>query len=128
MSKTKIKSLNYCPYCGAGVKLQDSAIIYSKSYGNIYLCTRYPKCDAFVGVHKKTNKPLGTLANSSLRELRKLCHKHFDKLWRKRGWKRTVAYLWLSTTMGIPKSQAHIGYFTENQCRLLLKKVKQQLT
>ena len=48
-----------CPYCGAVSILTDSKVVYGKSYGMIYLCRNYPKCDAYVGVHKRTNEPLG---------------------------------------------------------------------
>lgn len=49
-----------CPYCGGRVIFTDSSAIYGgRSYGMIYLCTN---CNASVGVHKGTRKPLGTLA------------------------------------------------------------------
>ena len=48
--------------------LTESSMIYGKDYGKIYLCTN---CNAFTGVHKNSDKPLGTLANSILRTKRK---------------------------------------------------------
>lgn len=54
-----------CPYCKEQTEYVDSACIYGKSYGMIYLCR---KCDAYVGVHKGTNKALGRLANKELRQ------------------------------------------------------------
>lgn len=72
-----------CPYCGSEAHLKDSAMIYGKSFGMVYLCDRYPFCDSWVGVHKGTTNPLGTMADSELRELRKNAHVLFDRLWRR---------------------------------------------
>jgi hypothetical protein len=113
--------MNYgkCPYCGSGVKLQNSTTIYSKDYGNIYVCGNYPNCDAYVGTHKGTNKPLGRLANKKLRELKKKAHLYFDSIWKYRKLKtkdknsRKLAYKWLSEQLGIDVNDTHIGYFDE---------------
>lgn len=60
-----------CPYCGGNSKLIDSKLIYGRSYGMFYACENYPECDAYVGTHKGTVWPRGTLANEELREYRK---------------------------------------------------------
>ena len=52
-----MKKPTICRYCGGKVILTDSVRIYGKDYGDIYLCTT---CNAFVGVHKDSGKPLGT--------------------------------------------------------------------
>jgi hypothetical protein len=109
-----------CPYCGKLAKLKDSTVVYGQSYGNIYLCTGFPECDSYVGVHKGTNKPLGPLANKPLRELRKQCHKAFDLLWKGQKLTRRATYQWLRIAMKMTRSQAHIGQFNEVQCRKLL--------
>lgn len=59
-----------CPYCDNESELVDSEVVYGKSYGMMFLCS---PCDAYVGCHKDSpnNRPLGTLANRSLRSLRK---------------------------------------------------------
>ena len=57
-----------CPYCQSVSVLTDSKVIYGKSYGMVYLCLNYPKCDSFVGVHKNSIKPLGRMANRELRK------------------------------------------------------------
>lgn len=58
-----------CPYCRAKAELRDSEFVYGdRNYGKIYVCSNYPICDAYVGVHKGTqDKPKGTLANAELR-------------------------------------------------------------
>ena len=63
-----------CPYCGNNSEYIDSSFIYGKSYGMIYLCR---PCEAYVGVHKGTDKALGRLANKELRESKKEAHFYF---------------------------------------------------
>ncbi|PSB31385.1 zinc-finger-containing protein, partial [Chlorogloea sp. CCALA 695] len=53
----------WCPFCRSSVSLIDSAKIFGQSYGFIYLCDAYPDCDARVGCHPRSIKPLGTLAD-----------------------------------------------------------------
>jgi hypothetical protein len=107
-----------CPYCGGKVFLRDSSIIYNgTSYGLVYICGNYGNgCDAFVGVHKGTNRELGTLANAPLRELRKKCHSKFDELWKSGEFTRREAYHWLHEAMELSKRQAHIAKFDDMQC------------
>ncbi len=113
-----------CPYCNAPTEKRDSAIIYNgKSFGLVVICTRYPACDAFVGCHKASGEPKGTLANRSLREARKKAHAAFDWRWMgKHGgaMKRSYAYQWLSQQTGIPPEQCHIGMMDEAQCALVI--------
>lgn len=50
-----------CNYCGTPADFVDSSVVYhGHSFGMIYLC---PRCGAYVGVHKGSDKPLGRLAN-----------------------------------------------------------------
>lgn len=70
-----------CPYCHAEAVLVDSAEVYSRSYGNIWLCR---PCHAWVGVHTNDglNRPLGRLADTELREWKQRAHAAFDPLWK----------------------------------------------
>lgn len=106
----------YCPYCGRRAKYVDSKVIYGTSYGMVYLCRQ---CDAYVGVHKGTDNPLGRLANAELRRWKKLAHAYFDPIWKYGRFKhrRNDAYAWLSQQMGLPKSDTHIGMFDVPQCQ-----------
>lgn len=73
MKKTKV----YCPYCGARAALRPSSVVYgehTKNDGYLYICDRYPKCDAYVGAHQKSRLPMGTLANGDLRHKRIEAH------------------------------------------------------
>jgi hypothetical protein len=105
-----------CPYCGASASRVDSSRIYCRSYGLVYLCNRYPKCDAYVGCHKDGTAK-GTLANRELRGLRKEAHALFDPLWKEKVFEsRSAAYKWLSKEMNTSHKQTHIAMFDEQQC------------
>jgi len=54
-----------CPYCGSPVVLRSADGIYKENHANtkLYVCSRYPACDAYVRVHEGTNKPVGSLAD-----------------------------------------------------------------
>ena len=122
MSKTKA---SICPYCGGEVVCKDSSIIYGKSYGNVWICSNWPKCDAYVGCQKGTEKPLGRLANPELRYWKKQAHEKFDKLWKGGVMNRSRAYAWLSRTLGIPLDQCHIGMFDVDQCKAVCNAVQE---
>lgn len=99
--------------------------------GPVYACI---PCDARVGVHRLTLKPLGRLADANLRALKIEAHEAFDPLWRDLAnaypelpvdcipyhihrIARTRAYEWLAREMGITPERCHIGAFDEAQCR-----------
>lgn len=104
--------MKQCPYCGSKVILQDSIIIYRKqSYGLVYTCEKYPRCDAYVSCHKGTKKPLGTLANAELRSIRNLGHATFDRIWKEKILTRTQAYAWLAKRLGLKVEQTHFAMF-----------------
>lgn len=72
--------IDICDYCGNPADFVDSSVVYhGRSFGMIYLC---PNCGAYVGVHKGSDKPLGRLANSELRNWKKAAHAAFDPLWK----------------------------------------------
>lgn len=110
-----------CPYDGTKALLIDSAEIYGVSYGYAYRC---PKCGAFVGCHKGTSSPLGTLADAELRAWRKKAHRAFDPTWKRGKMKRKAAYAWLSEQMGIDIDHTHIAMFNVDQCRRVVEIVE----
>lgn len=115
-----------CPYCNKPSALVDSAIIYGKSYGMIYLCK---DCDAYCGVHKGTNKALGRLANRELREAKKQAHYYFDMIWKEplKLMSRSDAYNGLSAWMNLHPDLTHIGMFDIDQCKDAIQFAKQML-
>ena len=112
-----------CPYCNGVAEFVDSQWIYGRSFGMVYCCF---KCDAYVGVHKGTNKPLGTLANKALRDARQLAHAFFDHIWKSQQMTRTGAYDWLSKKMEKAPEYSHIAMFNEEECARLVGLCKER--
>jgi hypothetical protein len=111
-----------CPYCGKDAQLTNSTVLYGKDYGWVWVC----KCVegwAYVGCHRSTKHPLGTLANHELREARKRAHAAFDPLWKDGLMSRSAAYRWLSSELGIAKENCHIACFDLERCELVIKAV-----
>lgn len=122
-----------CPYCGSPVVLRDSRYVYhsKKDYGKLWVCSNFPKCDAYVGCHPNTIIPLGRLANKSLRIAKSKAHHAFDPLWKSGLMTRKEAYIWLSAVLNIPQERCHIGMFNEEMCNkvhdLCLKQYNNQV-
>lgn len=113
-----------CPYCGSSVSLVSSSIVYNgRDFGLIYLCDNYPNCDAYVGVHKGTNQPLGRLANAELREWKKKAHAAFNPLYESGEMSRKQAYKLMQSLMNMDEKEAHIGKFDVEQCKMLIEKL-----
>ena len=115
-----------CDYCGKRAEYVDDSIVYhGNSYGMIYYC---PGCQAWVGVHKGTDKPKGRLANAELRNMRRIAHAVFDRIWREnRQFTRKKAYKWLSEQMGLPEELTHIAMFDVDQCNQCIALCKKRL-
>lgn len=88
----------YCPYCGRQAEYVDSKVIYGRSYGMAYLCRN---CDAYVGVHRGTDEPLGRLADASLRKWKRPHTPHLTPSGRPGGSKENATpliYGWPSSS------------------------------
>lgn len=112
-----------CLYCQQPSKEVDGTAIYKHrpdlAHLHFYMCE---PCDAYVGTHRGTRKPLGTLANANLRRLRNQAHTAFDPLWSNEGgMPRKAAYAWLAQSMGLRDDECHIAMFNEDQCRMTIK-------
>jgi len=107
-----------CPYCGAPVHFRSATGIYHDNSNGImlYVCSNFPRCDAYVRAHAGTKTPMGTLANGKLRALRKDAHDAFDLLHLSGLMTRDDAYLWLAAFLQAPQSKAHIGSLGEYDC------------
>ena len=113
----------HCPYCGAKATLRPSSAVYgdaAKTKGYLYVCDRYPKCDSYVGAHKKTKLPMGTLANGDLRNKRIQAHKAFDWMWKSGLMTKWQAYKWMQGKLDLSDEQAHIAMFSEYMCDRLI--------
>lgn len=111
----------FCPACKGRAELKDSAIIYGRSYGLIWICEHFPTCNSYVGCHKGSSRPKGTLADGPTREWRKQAHAAFDALWmRGLGGKlgRGTAYAKLAFHLG--EKAVHIGESDGPRCRQII--------
>lgn len=117
-----------CPYCGSSVTYRSADGIYkdNSSCTMLYVCSRYPKCDVYVRVHKGTNIPVGTMADRKLRQLRNEAHKHFSKLIHDDYMTKHEAYRWLAGLLGVPQKEAHIGYLSEYYCNIVIEESKKE--
>ena len=101
-----------CRYCGGVVRLVPAAEVYgmaaAKRLGieqeRFYQCQN---CNARVGCHKGTTRPLGNLANETLRMKRKETHQIFDSFW-------------MAKKLRLSVQLAHIGGFEMDRCQRLI--------
>ena len=117
-----------CDYCGRPARfLASSEAIYrGRNFGPVYRCD---PCDAHVGCHPGTTKPLGRLANSELRRAKSAAHAAFDALWlakqRRTGCSKQEArgagYRWLAGVLDIDPAACHIGMFDVAQCQRVVE-------
>lgn len=112
-----------CSYCNKQL------FPLKSSYGYWYKCN---DCNASVGCHPGTQKPLGTTAKPELRALRQEAHKWFDATWQMKMKQddcsqkeaRSAGYKWLQEQMNLPAAECHIGKFNEAQCKQVIKLCK----
>lgn len=123
-----------CPYCDRIAAIVGGDFIYPHRPDlhrlRFYLCR---PCDAYVGCHKGTTRPLGRLANAELRQAKQDAHAAFDPLWKfhtfHRGYQtmtRNAAYEWLAEQLGINRSDCHIGMFDLETCRRVVQLCRQR--
>lgn len=93
----------------------------------VYVCSRYPECDAYVRVQNGTRIPIGSMANKKLRSLRKTAHDYFDQLYQSGLMEKQEAYQWLAGLIGAPLSEAHIGYLGEYYCKFVIDECRKLL-
>jgi ssDNA-binding Zn-finger/Zn-ribbon topoisomerase 1 len=118
-----------CPYCGSHAILKDASYVYGQnsSGGKVYVCSHYPACDSYVGVHQGTSLPKGSLANRTLRRKRIQAHRIFDQLWRQGIFSRQEAYRWIADRFCLQIRQAHIGNFSDYMCDQLIQEASKVL-
>jgi hypothetical protein len=111
-----------CPYCNQTASLVTGETIYPHRSDlhekRFYLCA---PCDARVGCHPGTTRPLGRLANAELRAAKMQAHTYFDPLWKSGAMKRYDDYGWLAGQLGLQRSRCHIGMFDVETCKRVVK-------
>ena len=118
-----------CPYCGRNAVLRSASYVYSSAAPDkhLYVCSGYPECDSYVGVHEGTLMPKGTLANGDLRHKRIETHRLFYAIWKNGIFSRKDAYRWLQDIFCLTHEQAHIGEFSDYRCDCLMAECQKVL-
>jgi len=130
-----------CPYCGKPSHPATGREIYPHRpdlWGRgFFACT---PCDAYVGTHRDTGKPLGTLANAPTRAARQAAHAAFDPLWKHlmsvyegvltkkvHSVARTRAYAWLADQMGYEnRADCHIAAMSIEQAQRVVQIIREK--
>lgn len=119
-----IAKVPVCPYCYEHAELVTGAVIYPKrpelASKQFWRCA---PCQAHVGCHPGTMKPLGRLSDTSLRTWKMRAHQAFDPFWQAEGMTRKQAYQWLADQLGLNQEQCHIGLFDVAQCQRVVEVV-----
>ena len=114
-----------CRYCGGVIKMVPARTIYGASTERLGMDGEYiyqcQNCNARVGCHKGTTRPLGNVANEVLRLKRMETHRVFDAHWKQQGMSRTKGYRWLAAELHLPEGRAHIGGFEMDQCQKVIE-------
>ena len=113
-----------CPYCHAHASLRPASLVYGatpQARGKyLYVCDRWPVCNAYVSAHERTLLPMGTLANGDLRHKRILAHRALKKLQQDCQMEKWEVYIWLQAKLGLDARQTHIGQFSEYMCEQVI--------
>lgn len=107
-----------CPYCSKPAAWCENKEIYGKNYGKSYMCWLCKDCNAYVGCHNNSKKPLGTIANKELREWRKKVHERIDPLWKQGNISRKDLYKDLNRTFS---RDFHVGGADIEECKKVLE-------
>ena len=121
ISHSKVKH-PICPHCGKESVAVTGRDIYPhlhELYDKVFYQCK--PCDAYIGCHPGTNKPLGGLANAELRKARTEAHRVFDPMWRSRKMTRRQAYDWLSKKIGLKIDECHVGMFDVKMCERVIQ-------
>lgn len=119
-----------CPYCNNPAKLVNGSAVYPR-YPALAdkLFWQCKPCDAYVGVHAGSERPLGRLANAELRKEKMAAHAAFDPLWKRKMARdgipkkaaRAKAYKWLAEALSIPREECHIGMMDIARCKRVVE-------
>lgn len=119
-----MKENSICRYCGGVIRPVPARLIYGEAAKRLGMQHEWihqcQNCNARVGCHKGTKRPLGNVANEVLRLKRMETHQIFDVFWKAQGMSRTQGYKWLARQMKLPESRTHIGGFEMDQCQRVI--------
>lgn len=107
-----------CPYCGKEAIWCENKEIYGKNFGRSFMCYYCKPCNAYVGCHNNSRKPLGTMANKELRQWRMQTHRAIDRFWTSNICTRDKFYKILAKVFG---KEIHIGESDIEMCQKIIK-------
>ena len=127
--------------CGRRAELVTGQVIYPRRpdlYAKRFW--RCEPCDAYVGCHPGSTRPLGNPAGPELRRARMRAHSALDPLWQHaehhypnllnrkikaiRRIARSRVYRWISLRLGIPEEQCHIGQSDVATCEAIVQSLR----
>ncbi len=119
MKQVKIR----CPYCGSMALLRPAKLVRRSASpeDEVYVCARFPACDAYGAAHRDSRLPMGTLADKALRQKRREAHLALNRLWEYGYMSKKEAYRWLQLQLGLPETEAHIAHFFEYRCEQVIR-------
>ena len=113
-----------CPYCHSPALLRPASVVHgdrtSDPNGKLYVCARYPACDSYVGAHRGSLLPMGTLANKALRRKRMEAHTALQRVVASGIMTKKQMYRCIQAEFGLPAEEAHIGKFSELRCQQVI--------
>ena len=109
-------------HCGATAVLRPASLVHENPRYEeyLYVCSKYPACDSYVGAHKRSRKPKGTLADKELRSKRIEAHKVFNQLWTSGLMEKWQAYKWMQAKLCVHRDDAHIAKLSPYMCDRLI--------
>lgn len=113
----KGNKLVFCPYCKERAEWVPNEEVYGRNIGKSHMIWLCRPCDAYVGCHKNTRNPLGTLADKKTRIWRQVAHSVFDPLWKSGNLSRYEAYMLLNKKLG---EKMHIGKADVAKCKRII--------
>lgn len=110
-----------CPDCGKRMVLDET-----NPLKKIFRCSNATRCQV-THLADKNGNPRGFVGDKETRKHRIIAHRYFDKLWKPEDatMTRGEAYQLLMELTGLSQKEAHISKFSINQCKELVKKIKE---
>ena len=126
--KKKQPNRLYCPYCGRQAVLRPATYVYGERNldpeNYLYVCGGYPACDSYIGVHKKSLRPMGTLADGNLRHKRIEAHRALNEVINAGVMTKHGLYIWLQNRLCLSETEMHIGKFSYFRCEETIRECK----
>lgn len=114
-----------CQYCGEeAIEIYGSKLypyLPDLKHKKFFFCDNGHEA-AWVGCHRN-GKPLGRLADSDTRHWRNQAHQIFDPVWQVGNISRSKSYKIMADVLNLTRDEAHIGMFSVDQCKELIKKM-----